>query len=204
MLRAVGLFILAISFSAFPAHLARAQGEIVILSPSQGEAIQGLVPVMGTIQADGIQSGEVAFAYAENPTDTWFLIGQFHKPVIEEPLATWDTTTIADGVYSLRVQVVLEDGKVVNQTVHSLRVRNYTAVETPTPGPTISALPPTDSPTPAPVAILHGPTATPLLPNPAVLTPADLGEGTVRGAAAVGGLFVVLGLYLVIRKQFTH
>jgi len=204
MLRAAGSFLLALSLSVLPACLVQAQGEVLIHSPSEGEAIQGLVQVLGTIQVDEIQSGEVAFAYANNPTDTWFLIGQFQNPVIEEPLMTWDTTTIADGVYTLRVQVVLDGGKVINQTVRGLRVRNYTPVETPTPGLTASSPLPEVQPTPAPAANLHGPTATPLPTNPAVLTPADLGDGIMKGAIVVGGLFAILGIYLVIRKQITH
>jgi hypothetical protein len=201
MLRTVGLFLLALLFTIQPAQPVSAQSRLELTSPSDGEVIQGLVPVMGSIHLDEIRSGEVSFAYNHNPTDTWFLIGQFEDPPADGLLATWDTTTIADGIYTLRVRVELEDGEVLFQFARGLRVRNYTPVETATPAPTTSAASPVTTETPAPVANNNNPAATPLPTNPAVLTPTDLTSGMVNGAIAVGGIFLIVGIYLAVRKQ---
>ena len=63
----------------------------------------------------------------------WFLIQYSYEPVENGTLAVWDTSTIADGNYHLRIKVLLTDGRTRETIVSQLRVRNYTAVETSTP-----------------------------------------------------------------------
>ena len=82
----------------------------------------------------GFQSAEVAFAYGKD-NSTWFLITGSDQPVRDGVLASWDTTTIADGTYLLRVRVNTSDGEVVEVEAKDLRVRNYTPIETSTPRP---------------------------------------------------------------------
>jgi hypothetical protein len=107
-----------------------------------------------------------------------------------EALATWDTTTITDGDYDLRLLVSLKDGAQQQVVASGLRVRNYTLIEAnmPTLTPLVSV-----TLTPIP------PTTTPLPPNPAQLTRADYFTSLVQGGAIALLLFLALGIYLGVK-----
>ena len=175
-----------------------AQSGLAVNTPRQGEALQGVVTVKGTSDMTGFLSSEIAFAYAGDPTGTWFLIAASSQPVEDGTLATWDTTTITDGDYVLRLRVYLTDGTNLDVTVANLRVRNYTPVETPTPAPT--ALQATLVLTATPMATPF-PTPTALPRNPAALTPADISTSIVWGGLAAVLLLLVLGVYLWLRRK---
>jgi hypothetical protein len=169
-----------------------------LTAPEAGGVLQGTVGVTGTTAVDGFAAAELDFAYAGDPTGTWFLIVTLGVPVYQDALAAWDTTTITDGDYDLRLRVILSDGTFVDATVEGLRVRNYTAIETPTPPPALpQALPePTSTLTRTP----H-PTPTALPRNPAEIAPVDMwGSLTAGGLAALTAL-AVMGLYLRLRRR---
>jgi hypothetical protein len=160
----------------------------------------------------GFVSAEISFAYADNPTDTWFQIAVNSQPVIAGNLASWDTTTITDGTYCLRLRVYLSDGTFLDVIVPDLRVRNYTPVETITPAPTLTptatpqveftaTLLPTTTPTatPSPIATPF-PTPTALPVNPAALTPQDIYASIGSGAVVAMILFFIFEIYRVLRK----
>ena len=85
---------------------------IEVSSPSAGEALQGVVQILGSTDMPDFLSSEVSFGYATDPTSTWFLIEQSSVPVEEGEIASWDTSTITDGEYRLRLQVFLTTGEV--------------------------------------------------------------------------------------------
>ena len=190
-----------------------AEHEISISSPGGGESLQGVVNVAGAVRSARLVSYEVAFAYQSNPTQTWFLIGQGSSPVEQEALARWDTTTISDGVYRLRVQMFLSDGQVMESFVEGLRVRNYSLVETSTPAPTgqiatIEALPAaratvTPSSTPLPEFVASERTAAPQATNAAAVSADRLafsaGMGMALVAAAMGLGVLYFGLKALLR-----
>ncbi len=89
---------------------AQADAGPLIASPQTGDALQGIIPVSGSDQLAGRLYSEVAFAYAGDTTGTWFLIATVTEPVIDGTLTNWDTTTITDGNYILRLRVYLSDG----------------------------------------------------------------------------------------------
>lgn len=207
MIRIFASLLFAVLFAASPASPAsplRAlpQQQTSIDSPRPGEALQGQVVIKGTTQVDGFQSYDISFGYQHDTTSTWFPIAQGKEALKDGALATWDTTTISDGVYKLRVVVYLSDGRAVQSVVSGLRVRNYTPVETSTPAPA-SAL---GSGTAAVETLVDyvpaGLTATPLSENPAQVSDADLGSSLVKGGILALGLFIVLGLYLGARTLF--
>ena len=183
-----------------------------IHSPLGGQAVQGIVPLTGNTAMEGFISAELSFAYLNNPTDTWFLIAQSDTPVENDILAQWDTTTISDGDYSLRLVVRLNDGSEHSTSVEGVRVRNYTAIEADTPTPTVptptpqasETLVPTQTPTitltPTATLVPITPTAPP--PNPAELSSDAILSSVGRGILAVIGLFALLGLYQGIRSLF--
>ena len=182
-----------------------ASPDIAILSPLPGQALQGGVQIAGNTAVDGFQSTELAFSYVDDTTGSWFLIAQSAEPVANSLLAQWDTTTITDGVYTLRLVVTLANGSQRTVTVPGVRVRNYSAIETDTPTPvtpTATSQPgeaPTATPAPAPTLTPIPPTATPLPPNPAQLSPQAVLVGMGQGILVILGLFALIGLYTTIR-----
>lgn len=182
-----------------------------IFAPAAGEALQGVVSIRGNSAAPGFQSAELAFAYQSDPTGSWFLIQQSSQPAPAEALASWDTTTITDGNYRLRLLVILTNGQVVESIVEGLRVRNYSPVETSTPqhsAPAIPAgVPPAGAPLTTARAPLHdyqpaaGLRVTPAPTNPAQITRADLSASAARGGlAAIGALLLAVG-YMALRAR---
>lgn len=157
------------------------QDEQNISSPQSGAVLQGTVQIIGFTDVAGFQSSEISFCYSDQP-NTWFLIQQSTKPVKNELIATWDTTTIADGSYKLRIEIFLVNGQKAESIVSGLRVRNYTPIETMTPDreslikPDSTSTPylPTATPHPTPTVIPQNPAQIQLS---AVFTSLGLGVG---------------------------
>lgn len=177
-----------------------------IESPLPGQAVQGSVAVTGSTVVDGFLTAEISFGYSDDPTGTWFFINQMNEPVSSGQLAVWDTTTLTDGDYVLRLVVAKQDGSQEVVLVPSVRVRNYTPIETDTP--TLPA--PTETPAPgetlAPTETLvpsstpHQATLTPLPQNPAEVTPDDITTNILYGILVAVGIFAILGLaYTLVR-----
>lgn len=188
--------------------------QAAIYAPLPGEALQGVMSIRGASALNGFRSAEVAFAYQSDPTNTWFLLQHSDQPVIDGPLAAWDTTTITDGNYRLRLLVYRSDGRVDEHIVDGLRVRNYSPIETSVPAPQGQATQPaqgltaptlTTSPLPdfqpaAPSSLRSTPAPT----NPAQITRADLGGSALRGGLiALAAIFLVaayMGLRALLRR----
>jgi hypothetical protein len=194
---------------AFLSHPVQAQENTqpVISSPSEGQIAQGKVVVSGSVAGLGFSSYELSFSYNDDPTQTWFILTTSSLPVFESQLGTWDTTTLTDGDYTLRLRVFLLDGTVQETTVSGLRVRNYTAVPTATFTPTVTAIVQFAPPTaqliaPAAATVTPSlPTPTPLPPNPASLQDASIASALGRGAILTLLLFLVFGLLLRLRRE---
>lgn len=188
---------------------------VVIQSPYPGQALQGSVLIQGSTEVPGFKAAYLQFAYTNDATHTWFLIFETTTPINFDTLALWDTTTITDGNYDLRLVVLLQDGSQQALTVKGLRVRNYSPIETDTPTPQVTNTPSSPSGgvdtggTPTPVnTTITPPTAsptpliltpTPLPTNPAQISTQRLLGGLVKGAIISIGLFTLLGGYLAIR-----
>ncbi|HEX8991137.1 MAG TPA: hypothetical protein VF784_05615 [Anaerolineales bacterium] len=180
----------------------------VIVSPADGQTLQGQVTVKGTTDIPNFSSAELAFAYNPDPTDTWFTIQTASLPVTGDVIATWDTTAITDGDYVIRLRVNLQDGS-TSDAVITVHVRNYTPTPTPSPAvtpterpvvevPTAMIVLPSATPNVPAVAVLPTPSAFP--PNPAGVTPGELFSGFWRGALLVGLLVLVFGLLVRHRR----
>ncbi|NOY99364.1 MAG: hypothetical protein GXP40_09230 [Chloroflexi bacterium] len=198
-----GLFLLLI-FAVPRPVVAQGDGSaIAITSPRDGEVLQGAVAITGTSAVDGFLSAEIAFAYAGDTTGTWFLIRSSDQPVRDDVLATWDTTTLTDGVYTLRLRVTMRDGAQLDVTTAALRVRNYTPIETPTLVPTTPTAPIDTTATPRPAAATATPYATPTLlpPNDAAITTGEITASLGRGALTIIILFTLFGIILRLRRD---
>jgi hypothetical protein len=193
-----------------PTSAVSAQTPVAITSPAPGQTVLGVVTITGTSAADGFVSAEVSFSYVGDTSGTWFLIAASVQPVTDGILAAWDTTSITDGDYTLRLRILRLDGTYSDILVPDLHVRNYTPTDTPPPTPT---LPPTATPiiptptiTPSPTATLTPtatplPTPTPLPENPAILPSADIFASVVYGGLTATLLFLLLALYLRLRRK---
>ena len=178
---------------------------IAIASPAPDEVLRGQVTVTGRLDYASFASARLEFAYADNPTDTWFTIQAFSQPVVDATLATWDTTAITDGSYVLRLRVTFEDGSFQEATVlvqiGNDRVPPPTPELTPTAEPGTALVPtpfllaasptPTDRPRPTP---------TPLPPNPVSLGQNQIYASLGRGALVILGLFALAGLIIRVRR----
>jgi hypothetical protein len=188
---------------------------VMLQSPLPGQALQGMILITGNTAVEGFAACEISFGYTEDPTGTWFLIQRSTLPVENGLLTQWDTTTITDGDYTLRLMLIFTDGSQVTLTVPGLRVRNYSPIETDTPTPLPpsatpppgTALPPSLTPTitPIPSATALPPTHTPLPTNPAIVSQADLlntlGKGAGIGIGVLALLAMILGVQMAIRNR---
>jgi hypothetical protein len=185
-----------------------AQGNppIAITSPAAGDAVGGEVTITGTTDILGFASAQVDFAYASDPTGTWFALETSSQPEIDSPLAVWDTSLITDGDYVLRLRVTLGDGTLEETTVQ-IKVQNDAPILTPTP--IVTSTPDqldVQQPTPFLMAASPTPTLTPRpSPTPLPTNAVSLNQRTIytslgRGALVILGLFFLAGLILRYRR----
>jgi hypothetical protein len=179
---------------------------VSITSPAPGDALRGQVNIIGSTNAPDFVSAELDFAYASDTTGTWFPIQTLSQPVFDSPLYTWDTSSITDGDYILRLRVFGADGSFQEVTV-PVKLQNDVMPVTPTVVPTTT---PNEETVliPTPFLLAASPTPTDLpRPTPTLLptNPVSLGSGTVlaslgRGALVILGLFAFAGLILRFRR----
>jgi hypothetical protein len=177
---------------------------VEITSPTSGTPLQGAVTIQGSTLIEGFLSWEITFGYANDTTGTWFLIAEGEEQTTNSELTQWDTTTITDGDYNLRLTVYLQGGLREHFVVDNLRVRNYSPVETTTPTPTLTSTPYTETPRPSltptrtiqPTETSLPNTPTPLPTNPVTITQRKINNSLIRGAAGALAAFVLIGLYL--------
>jgi hypothetical protein len=143
----------------------RAQGnaELRIDSPARDEAVSGIVEISGTADAAGMVRYRIEFAYDPNPTDTWFPIAESTTPVRSGLLAAWDTSTLREGKYLLRL--IAYFGNDSATTVEASGIRVYRALPA-TPAPVMeTTVPLGDDTSNIPLRakfVFPAPTATPL------------------------------------------
>lgn len=178
---------------------------VAISSPVPDEILRGQVTITGKLDVSSFASAQLEFAYASNPTDTWFTIQSFSQPQADSTLAVWDTTSITDGDYVLRLRVSFEDGTSQEATV-PVKIGNELS-PTSTPEPTATPEPDT-AVIPTPFLLAASPTPTHLpRPTPTELpgNPVSLGQNQIymslgRGALVILGLFALAGLIVRVRR----
>ena len=196
-----------------------------ITSPKDGDPLFGLVTIQGTASNGNMQRYVLEFDLQDTGSEQWFPIaGPITQQVSAGVLGQWNTTAVPDGRYQIRLRVVLRDGSVISDVVQNLHVSNKQPTPLPTSLPPASAAPPTGSPTP-------GPSVTPIIQQPptgtvrpavvptvlATLAPVAVsGSGQAlpplasldtfqtafcSGAYIAFGLFLLIGIYSVIRSR---
>ncbi len=156
--------LLAMGSIIISAHTAAAQapGYADISFPAAGEAVIGLATLVGSASHPFFTEYDLAFSYQDDPSNTWFIISEHVKQEIQSgPLGIWDTTGITDGIYRMRLRVFLEGRETLVVLIENVRVRNYTRIETATPGAVVDQSTPThefptSTPRPTPLPVLAG------------------------------------------------
>ncbi len=174
-----------------------------ILSPQKDEVLQGNIDIIGTATGIGFQYAEVSFRFHNSESGTWFLISQIGEPKIDELLTNWDTSTIVDGDYELKIQAYYEDGHTIESILGNLRIRNYSAIETVTPTKIQSQM---IESTKIPSEITKSLSskklyATPMPNNELEIELQEIMVYAMRGAVIGILLLIVIGIWLIIRRR---
>ncbi|HQV93245.1 MAG TPA: hypothetical protein PLF41_02170 [Anaerolineales bacterium] len=179
---------------------------VAITSPASGEILRGEITIIGSTDIPNFASAQLDFKYASDDGDSWFPLAALSQPALDSPLSLWNTASITDGDYILRLRVTLTDGTFQEVTV-PITIQNDAPILTPTPAVTstpasIGVQIPTAfllaaSPTPTEVP---RPTPTPLPPNPASLTQSTILTSLGRGAIVIIGLFIFSFILLRLRQ----
>ncbi len=218
------LILLAVSHLGLAAP--QPQARSIITYPADGMTISGIVEVTGIATHPNMNFYQLR--YAAGPRETgdsqWVDFAIVEGTQVEDDvLATWDTTVIPDGQYTLALAVWgINDPANYVFFVRNLTVNNAQAVPTPTPEPATPEPMPTAvvGPSPTPVAVEQPATPTPR-PSP---TPPGEGAGDMptpttegdeapamilnveelRAAFCTGGLFTAIlfsvwALYVVVK-----
>jgi len=168
---------------------------IGITNPRFGAVLRGQVVIHGRPRAPHAVRAALDVGYS--PQGPWFLLKQWEPPPEPGPLWTWDTTTVADGSYWLRLRVVLDDGSVLEQVL-PVQVRNYTAAE-PTPTSAAAKMLPAATPK-VPQPASPTPWPTPQVSAPHTDNPAALNWKTWQRAALAASLAALLGVAVFVLR----
>ncbi len=184
-----------------------------ITSPVESTVLRDIIPITGITTVEGFQSADLSFTYSQEPVENWFVITSMTDPVTDGLLTQWDTKSITDGDYHLRLQIHLQDGSVNEFIVRDLRIRNYTAIppeqsETMEAAGTAAISSTEDTiqlatvvPSQVPVLLTPMLSPVPLPDNPAALDRSKV-FSMVRTSVLVTLLvFVILGLFVRSRRN---
>jgi hypothetical protein len=117
-------------------------------------------------------------------------------------LTVWDTSTISDGDYKIKVTVNYTGGEAQEVVVNQVLVRNYTPVQsTATPVPQVMVNPETITPTFMATQLA---VATPYPLNPGALTALQVRSGLQFGIILGVLAMAALGIYVLLRYLHFH
>ena len=170
-----------------------------------------MIEIQGSMDIPNFESGELAFTFdagASDPAANWFLIQTFPQPILNSSLAAWDTTTLTDGDYTLRLRVTLQDDSIQEVFVTGLKVRNDIAIPTDTAAPNLadfnfqfSGGTPDIRLQPTATLVSVRPTSTPLPPNPATVNTTSIVKIFWQSALVAVVVFAFFALVLRLRKN---
>jgi hypothetical protein len=153
----VALAILASAdrLNAAPPALNCVASDASIVSPQSGATLNGVVQIEGTASLGGqFQFYKLEFSPTGRDEFTVFS-GLIRQQVANGQLAVWDSASVPDGVYSIRLRVVDTTGNYCDAVITDLRVQNSAPIQ-----PTIT---PTAVETEAPPEPAVVPTAVPTI-----------------------------------------
>ncbi len=159
--------------------------------------VEGIVEIRGSVPAEDFVSADVLYAYSQEDSATWFLIKRLDSVVQDDVLATWDTTTITDGVYRLKLVVVTQGGAKNEVIINDIRVSNYTHGIEPL---TTTSLGNSETKPQVAGSIMITPGPTPLPQNPASIVGNEVRLAVYTGIIISCGLLGLLILYTSVQS----
>lgn len=160
----------------------------IVTYPTDGAVVSGQVAIQGTASHPNFASYGVLYASGPNPTGNsqWVpIVFGAASMVVNGPLATWDTTQIPNGQYTLALAVYEAGNDTPNlHFVNNVTVNNEAVTPTPEPSPTPAE--PTEAPESTQEA---GPIIAPTVEQPPTVTPrptATLMPGDVTAPEEAG------------------
>lgn len=146
----------------------------VIAQPEQDAAVRGVVQLIGSAVHPQFQRYELYYAPWPVPSDqAWIFIGDAHFQ--QQPLGllgTWDSRSVQDGAYALRVRVVKQDGNYNDSDPRRVLVANASPLPTPTPAARETPSAPPEEPTALPTELPA--TATIVVEAPVIESPTPI------------------------------
>jgi hypothetical protein len=116
--------------------------QVNLTSPVQGQEVIGNITVQGQVNAPA-NFNRYQLEVAPAGTQNFRMLPGFpqsaQQPNPSSILGTWDTTTLPNGQYQLRLSVIANDGGYLNRQV-IVNVNNPPPTPTPTPTPTITPI----------------------------------------------------------------
>lgn len=196
------LFLLCTAVSRSPAAVAAFQvpGSVEITRPVPGQTVSGLVTLEGSAAHPEFVRYDLAFAYANDATPTWFILAEtVATQVYGGRLGIWDTTGISEGEYDVRLRVWTSAAEPLVAYLRGIHVARGV------PPATATASAPPALPTPLPTSTPGAPPATPGPTPPALSSRPRRGAadrafmtGAILGASGLASL----GLYAWIRGRW--
>lgn len=151
-----------LSQAAPPVHPLPQEPAWEITSPVANARLRGTIEIRGSAYLGGnFWFYKVEYAPLSAP-EAWVVIIYAEREVREGLLGTWDTATVPDGTYNLRLTVVYPDGNYEQTSLRQVVVVNAEPTVTPTP---------TETPTPTPTVVLITPTVVVVQPTTVRFTP---------------------------------
>ena len=96
-------------------------GRVQIRSPRTNSRLSDVVSIRGTATCDHFDYYKFEFEDSRCDKGICFVAGPFRSPVVNDELMEWDTTTIPNGRYTLRLVVVGQNGAIY-RTIARIRV----------------------------------------------------------------------------------
>ncbi len=148
----------------------------VITFPTEGSVISGEITIQGTASHPNFSSYGVLYASGPSPTgdSQWVpIVFGVQTMVVNGPLATWDTTQVPNGQYTLALAVyeIGNDTPYLN-FVNNITVQNEEATPTPTPTATPETGASDEATTAPPTGTEGGAIIAPTIEQPPTFTPA--------------------------------
>jgi len=91
-------------------------GTAEITYPRDYERVSGTIEIQGTATGESFDYYKLEYGVGTRPSAWIFIAGPFQTPVTAGKLGTWDTTTVYDGYYTLRLVVVDNVGNFTTAT----------------------------------------------------------------------------------------
>jgi hypothetical protein len=112
----------------FRSFVANGQG---IFEPQNGDILRGRVEVIGTVNGESVLNPFDRYELYVMPSGggEWGWLYTGSEQFWQSPIFTWDTTTVEDGFYDLRLRIVYRDANYDEYFVSRLRVANQTPIK---------------------------------------------------------------------------